>query len=72
MKMAEEKEVAPPAPQYYTLELSDNDKIAILNIINQTTFKGADCTYVVGLIDRVSNAPLSANNPPPNSGGQAK
>jgi hypothetical protein len=54
----------------YVLEMSENDKIALLNIINQTTFKGGDVKYVSELIDRVSNAPLSAHKAPSKQGAQ--
>jgi hypothetical protein len=41
----------------YKLLLTEDDKTALLNIINTTTFKGQDALYVSSLIDRISMAP---------------
>lgn len=60
-----------PAKDEYELIITDSDKIALLNIINQTTFKGADVKYVSDLIDRVNEAPLRANKGHQDEGGQA-
>jgi hypothetical protein len=65
LKMTEQP--VSPEPKY-TLELTDNDKIALVNIINQTTFKGQDVEYVSELKVRVSEAPLSANKAPSKQG----
>jgi hypothetical protein len=56
----------------YELILTEDDKIAMLNIINSTTFKGQDVEYVSQLKVRVSEAPLRAPVTPPNQGGQKK
>lgn len=56
----------------YNFLMTDDDKIALLNIINMTTFKGQDVEYVAALKVRVSEAPLHATTPPPAEGGQGK
>ena len=51
----------------YNLVLSDDDKTALLNIINMTTFKGQDVEYVASIKERILNAPLLTGvNPAPN------
>jgi hypothetical protein len=59
------------APQYELL-LTDDDKVALINIINSTTFKGQDVEYVSQLKVRVADAPLRAPVTPSDKGGQTK
>jgi hypothetical protein len=58
--------------QEYELIITEDDKNALLNIINLTTFKGSDASYVTDLIERVSNAPLRQPEAPSEAGGPSK
>jgi hypothetical protein len=57
----------------YQLLLTQEDKTAILNIINMTSFKGQDVEYVSNLKERIVRAPTVASSPiegHPVDGGQ--
>jgi hypothetical protein len=56
----------------YKLLLTEEDKFALLNIVNTTTFKGQDALYVSSLIDRITQAPPEPNKAPSSEGGQPK
>jgi hypothetical protein len=42
----------------YVLEISEEDKNALLNVINMANIKGADAEYIIDLKKRIANAPI--------------
>jgi hypothetical protein len=58
--------------QEYELIMTEDDRAALLNIINLTTFKGSDASYVTDLLNRVTNAPLRQPEAPPIPEGDKK